>query len=99
MLPNSDVEADVALAALGTTQLNASRYADSGAHREGPSRTARSVGLAVGRRVREGSVGRWMGSGPTTVNSSARSNRTHRSALSYGSADGLGVTASLLRDV
>jgi hypothetical protein len=26
--PNSDVEADVALAALGTTQLNASRYAD-----------------------------------------------------------------------
>jgi hypothetical protein len=29
MLSNSDVEADVALAALGTTQLNASRYTDS----------------------------------------------------------------------
>jgi len=28
-MPNSDVEADVALAALGTTQLNTSRYPDS----------------------------------------------------------------------
>jgi len=27
-LPNSEVEADVALAALGTTQLNSSRWAD-----------------------------------------------------------------------
>jgi hypothetical protein len=34
MLPNSAVEADVALAALGTTQLNASRYTDPGLHAE-----------------------------------------------------------------
>jgi hypothetical protein len=40
--PNSEVEADVALAALGTTQLNSSRYADSLAQHRSHRRQHRS---------------------------------------------------------